>query len=66
MAITNVIERNGQIFVYVDNTNRWNKSIPRGDGNGLKGYTGSTVNIQVNRVITTYNEKGSPISSHMV
>ena len=65
MAITNVIERAGTVYVYGDrNTVIWTRMVPRGDGNGLKGYTSSTVNIQVNRIITTYDEKGNSKASH--
>ena len=65
MAITNVIERNETVYVYGDrNTVIWTKMIPRGNGNGLKGYTSNTVNIQVTGFIYTYDEKGSVKSSH--
>ena len=44
-------ERGSQIAVIPFN--------PRESGDGLKGYTSSTVSIQVCRNITTYDERGS-------
>ena len=64
MAIGNAIERNSYVYIY-DEKGRQVASIPCGtqEGNGLKGYTSTTVNVQRGRYIYTYNERGLRIAS---
>ncbi len=61
MAIANVVQRGTTIFVY-DEKNRplCNLFSGTGPNDGLKGYTGSSVNIRRGDTIFTYNEKGAP------
>lgn len=59
MAIANAVQRGSFVYVY----NEKNQQIfaqPAGSGpkDGLKGYTGGSVNIQRGSFIYTYNEKG--------
>lgn len=59
MAIGNAVQRGS--FVYVcDERNRQISTIPTENGkdDGLKGYTGSTVNVRRGAFIYTYDEKG--------
>lgn len=60
MAIGNVVERIGTIFIY-DERGLITASI--GAGDGLKGYTSSTVTIQRGNQIFTYDEQGRLVSS---
>ena len=59
MVIGNAVQRGSVVYVY-DEKGRQLFSKPAGTGkdDGLKGYTGSTVNIRRGSVIYTYNEKG--------
>lgn len=59
MAIGNAVQRGSFVYVY-DENNRQIASIPAGSGkdDGLKGYTGSTVNVRRGSFIYTYDEKG--------
>lgn len=59
MAIGNAVQRGS--FVYVQNEkNRQISTIAAGSGkdDGLKGYTGSIVNVRRGAFIYTYDEKG--------
>jgi hypothetical protein len=64
MVIGSAVERGSVIYVYNDK-GRVLFSKPKGPqrGDGLKGYTGTTLNIQRGDVIYTYNEKGYQIFS---
>ena len=64
MAIGNVMERNSYVYLY-DEKGRQVVSIPCGtqEGNGLKGYTSTTVNVQRGGYIYTYNERGVRIAA---
>ena len=67
MAIGNAIEKRSYVYVY-DEKGRQLASILIGSqpGDGLKGYTSTTVNVQKGSYIYTYNEHGSKISSRSV
>lgn len=64
MAIGNAIHKGSTVYIY-DDKNRQTASIscPSGGNNGLKGYTGSQVNIQKGSTIYSYDERGCQISS---
>ena len=65
MAIGNAVERGSMIYVY-DEKGRQLFSTSAGNtskGDGLKGYTSSTVNIRRGSIIYTYNEKGRQMST---
>jgi len=59
MAIANAIQRGDWVYVY-DEKNNQIFTLPAGSGSsdGLKGYTGSSVNIRRGDWIYTYNERG--------
>ena len=59
MAIGNAVQRGAWVYVY-DERNMQVATIPAGNepGDGLKGYTGSTVNVQRGAWIYTYDEHG--------
>lgn len=59
MAIGDAVQRGAFVYVY-DEKNRQIAAIPAGNGkdDGLKGYTGSTVNVRRGAFIYTYDEKG--------
>jgi hypothetical protein len=59
MAIANAVQRGGFVYVY-DEKKRQIATIPAGSGkgDGLKGYTGSTVNVRRGGFVYTYDEKG--------
>ena len=62
MAIANAVQRGSTVYIY-DDKGRQVASISAGHqpGDGLKGYTATTVNVQRGSTIYTYNEKGSQI-----
>ncbi len=64
MPIGNAVERGSLVYVY-DEKARQLFAKPKGSrpGDGLKGYTGGTVNIQQGSLIYTYDEKGRQIST---
>lgn len=65
MAIGNAVQRGSVVYVY-DEKGRQLFSQSAGNaarGDGLKGYTSSTVNIQRGSVIYTYDVRGRQISS---
>lgn len=64
MAISNAIQKGPYVFIYDENGNQ-KMSIPASTnpGDGLTGYTSSTVNIKEGPYIFTYNENGVRISS---
>jgi hypothetical protein len=59
MAIANAVERSGFVYVY-DEKGYQLCMLPAGEG--LTGYTFSTVNIKRSDFIYSYNEKGQQIS----
>ena len=67
MAIGNAIEKRSYVYVY-DEKGRQLASILIGSqpGDGLKGYTSTTVNVQKGSYINTYNEHGTKIGSRAV
>jgi hypothetical protein len=67
MAIGSVMEKSSQIIAY-DEHNRqlFAKFKGQKPGDGLKGYTGSTVSIQNGSQLLTYDEKGHQISARFV
>ena len=65
MAIGNAIQRGSFVYAY-DEKGRQLYSQSAGNvtkGDGLKGYTSSTVNIQRGSFIYTYDERGHQVSS---
>jgi hypothetical protein len=60
MAISNAIQRGSFVYLY-DQQGRQLCAINAGNtakGDGLQGYTGSSVNIRKGNFVYTYNEKG--------
>ena len=55
MALGNVVQRGSTLYVY-DEKGRQLSTIPV--GNGLKGYTSSTVSVLRSNTIYMYDEKG--------
>ena len=67
MAIGNVIQKNGVVYVYKENGNMGVQINVSGEpGSGLTGFTSNTFNIQQGSSVYTYNENGSVIGSHYV
>jgi hypothetical protein len=64
MAIGNAVQRGAFVFVY-DEHGRQACSLPAGSGpgDGLTGYTSSTVNIKRGGFIFTYDEKGRQVAT---
>ncbi|MGC8522890.1 MAG: hypothetical protein ACP5M5_01240 [Acidibrevibacterium sp.] len=62
MAIGNAVQRGTIVQVY-DEKNRPIFILPAGSGanDGLRGYTGSTINIKRGPYIYTYDAKGRQI-----
>lgn len=64
MAIGNAVQKGSSVVVYDEKGRQiFTKYVGSGQGDGLTGYTNSTVNIKKGHSIITYNEKGSQISS---
>ena len=63
MAIGNAMERNSYVYIY-DEKGRQIARIPCGtqSGNGLKGYTSTTANVQRGRYMYTYDERGTKLA----
>ena len=63
-TIVTAVEIGGFVYVYGEQ-NRVRCTIPSagGPGDGLKGYTSSSVSIQQGRFIYVYNEKGQCIQT---
>ena len=63
MAISNAVERHHIVFVY-DEKGRNTAQIYAGNdpGDGLKGFTDSTVTVRKHGSLYTYGEDGSLIS----
>jgi len=65
MPIANAIQRGTTVYVYNEkNQQIFVTSAPNKPGEGLKGYTGGSVNIQRGSSIYTYDEKGRQIAVH--
>ena len=64
MAIGSAVERGSAVYAY-DDKGRMLFQKPRGSrrGDGLKGFTETTINIQRRGVMYTYDEKGRQIFS---
>lgn len=65
MAIGNAVQRGNLVYIY-DEKGRQISAVSAGNsakGDGLTGYTGSTVNVRRGNLIYTYNEKGRQISA---
>lgn len=65
MAIGNVIPRRGQGIIVFNDKGQQMFTLSGGDepNYGLRGYTGSTINIQRQGLIYTFNEKGQCIDT---
>ena len=60
MAIGNAIQRGFVVFVYNERgQSLFNKPAGSRPGDGLQGFTGSTVSIKVGFVVFTYDERGT-------
>lgn len=59
MAIGNAVQKGSFVYIY-DERGRQTAMVSSGTGkdDGLKGYTGSTVNIRKGSFIYSYNDKG--------
>ena len=64
MAIANAVQRGSFVYVY-DERNRQIFTVPAGNGasDGLKGYTGASVNVRRRNFIYTYDDRGRQMSS---
>jgi hypothetical protein len=64
MSIGNAVQRGGWVYIY-DDKGRQTASVSTGSGkgDGLTGYTSTTVNIRRGSWIYTYDEKGHQVSS---
>lgn len=59
MPIANAVQRGSTVYVYNErNQLTFTQSAGSGRNDGLKGYTGGSVNIQRGSTVYTYNEKG--------
>lgn len=66
MAIGNAQEKGSQIFVYDERGHTlFTKSKGQKPGDGLKGYTSSTVNIQNGSQLITFDERGRQLSAKL-
>ena len=64
MAIGNAVQRGSWVYVYDERGNQTATiAAGTGAGDGLKGYTSSTVNVQRGSWIYSFNEKGNQIST---
>ena len=60
MPIANAVQRGSFVYVYNEkNQQLCALSAGSGPNDGLKGYTGSSVNIKRGGTIYTFNEKGT-------
>jgi hypothetical protein len=64
MGIGNAVQKRGMVYVY-DEKGRQTAVLGAGSrsGDGLKGYTNSTVNVQRGPLIYTYDEKGRQLGA---
>jgi hypothetical protein len=64
MAIGNAVHKGSFVYIY-DEKGRQTGCVGAGDskkGDGLTGYTSSSVNVRKGSFIYSYNEKGSQIA----
>ena len=59
MAIGNAVQKGSMVYIY-DERSRQLASVSAGDG--LQGYTGSTVSVKRGSMVYTYNERGQQVS----
>lgn len=59
MAIGNAVQKGSMVYIY-DERGRQLASVSAGDG--LQGYTGSTVSVKRGSMVYTYNERGQQVS----
>jgi hypothetical protein len=64
MAIGNAVQRGSIVYIY-DEKGRQTAAVSAGSGrgDGLKGYTNSTVNVQRGSIIYSHDEKGRQIAA---
>lgn len=60
MAIGNAVQRGSFVYVY-DEKGRQLASVPAGEG--LQGYTGSTVSVKRGAFVHTFDERGRQVST---
>ncbi len=60
MAIGSAVQRGSFVYVY-DEKGRQLASVPAGEG--MQGYTGSTVSVKRDAFVHTYDERGRQIST---
>jgi len=60
MAIASAVEKGGLVYVYNEKGGVM-YTVPSGNqpGDGLKGYTGSTVSVRRGGLVYVYNERGA-------
>lgn len=64
MAIGSANERGSLVHVYDENGRPlFTQPAGSGPGDGLKGYTSSTVSIQRGLLVHTYDDRGRPLFS---
>lgn len=60
MAIANAVQRGSTVYVYDEkNIAMFTQNAGNGPNDGLKGYTGSSVNIRRGSTIYSYDERGT-------
>ena len=60
MSIGSAVQRGSFVYVY-DEKGRQLATVPAGEG--MQGYTGSTVSVRRGAFIHTYDERGRQIST---
>jgi len=60
MAIGSAVQRGSFVYVY-DEKGRQLATVPAGEG--MQGYTGSTVSVRRGAFVYTYDERGRQIST---
>jgi len=63
MAIASAVPRGSSVYVYDEKGRQLFSISAGGPGEGLQGYTASTVSIRLGSSIYVYDEKGRQISS---
>lgn len=59
MAIGSAVQKGSMVYIY-DERGRQLASVSAGDG--LQGYTGSTVSVKRGNMVYTYDERGRQVS----
>lgn len=63
MAIGNAVQRGDWVYIYDDKGNQTaTVNAGSGQGDGLKGYTSSSVNVQRGSWIYSYDERGTQLN----